>query len=299
MKKVLFSIVIATSAMLSVSTYADTSKVYVNGIGYVSTEYSENSITGVRLCTPTHVKANQCSAVDQEYYTRIAKMNHGSYAISTMQAEVDGVAIDAIAVLGSLSTGFSNNLETVLDQNPNINHIIFSSAGGDPREGQLTFRLLSERNMTGIVPPARACMSACADAFLGTTRQIVRGQLGFHSTWYNIPDQYSVRDLEAANNTIANIVNELQINNTVTIMNRIEAGYDPEFSLYVAKQEGTFVIFDNELDLVAVKNGAVIEDHSTVRSNDEISAVVASQKVSESNNQTFRVIDYMIVIDTN
>lgn len=210
-------------------------------------EYSSNSITGVYLCTPSHVEAGDCSDVDQEYYDNLARLSFGSYDISRLV--INGETY--IGFKGGLSAGSSVALISVLEENKDVDTILLSSAGGDVFEAENISQYIISNNLNTWVPTTRLCLSACAHVFLSGMDPILDGQLGIHTMWFELPDLYSVRDLNSANETIENIVYDYGIHTVRRLQVYVKQGIDAlMLEGAILNARGDFLIFRDIENLI-------------------------------------------------
>ena len=161
-------------------------------------KYSENSITGVYLCTPSHVLSGDCKDVDDEYYDNLARISLGSYEIGLLF--VNGQK--TVALKGPLSPGVSQNLIRILNEYDDVSTLVLSSQGGSEEEAYKIADYIKEKKMNTWVPTRRMCLSACVPIFLSGELKTLDGQLGLHTGKFYISDPYQVRNLEAARETI-------------------------------------------------------------------------------------------------
>ena len=75
------------------------------------------------------------------------------------------------------------SLQNYLDSNPETTTITLSSDGGNAMGGyRLGYRIKANELRT-VVPVDKACLSACATAFLAGSEKSIFGILGFHVAW--------------------------------------------------------------------------------------------------------------------
>lgn len=84
---------------------------------------------------------------------------------------------------GDVTPGSSARLDELLTANPDVKRIAMVSPGGNAVEGFLIADVLSNHEMTAMVPPGFACLSACAVGFIGAAEYQVHGALGFHNMY--------------------------------------------------------------------------------------------------------------------
>lgn len=88
-----------------------------------------------------------------------------------------------IRLTGDFEHGLTNNLASLLRNNPGVEGIVLSSDGGYVAEGRGVARLIRERRLDTYV--FAVCKSACATAFIGGEARMLgaSGRLGFHQYW--------------------------------------------------------------------------------------------------------------------
>jgi hypothetical protein len=205
-------------------------------------EFSKNSITGVYVCTPRHVESGDCSDVDDEYYRNLAIITLGAYEIGLLEVN----NMKTIAFKGPLSPGSAKNLINILERYADsVDTLVLSSQGGSLEEAHLIADYVAEKNLNTWVPARRMCLSACTTVFLNGNTQTLDGLLGFHSGSYNLQDPYQIRDVEAANETIAKALYQ----NDFYLLKQVRLFLDLEISLdlieAMTEARGTFLIFDD------------------------------------------------------
>ena len=84
---------------------------------------------------------------------------------------------------GEVIPGSAARLNDLLVANPDVKRIAMASPGGNAVEGFLIADVLSNHEMTAMVPPGFACLSACAVGFIGAAEYLVHGALGFHNMY--------------------------------------------------------------------------------------------------------------------
>lgn len=90
---------------------------------------------------------------------------------------------EAVMFSGDFTQGSSQRLKFYLKKNPTTKSVVFSSNGGVLVEGINVGFILNDKLMTAYVMEGDKCVSACAFAFLGATRQFADGALAFHAAW--------------------------------------------------------------------------------------------------------------------
>lgn len=202
-------------------------------------EYSPNSITGVYVCTPTHVKNGDCTDVDKEYYDNLARITLGAYEIGLL--EVNNTK--TIAFKGPLSPGSAATLISILDNNPEIDTLALSSQGGSEEEAYKIADYVKHHQLNTWVPVRRMCLSACSSIFLSGHEKTLDGILGLHTGTFYINDSYQIRNLEAARKTIQ----EAMFQNDQFMMKRIRLFTSLGISLDVVdamiEAKGKFLTF--------------------------------------------------------
>lgn len=209
-------------------------------------EYSPNSVTGVYLCTPTHVLNGDCRDVDQEYYDNLARISLGSYEIGLLF--VNGKK--TIALKGPLSPGVSDNLIRIMENNKDVKTLVLSSQGGSEEEAYKIAEFVKSQGLNTWVPVRRMCLSACAPIFLSGSSKILDGQLGLHTGEYHINDPYRVRNLEAAKETIR----EALYQNDIYTMKRVRMFLELDIPLSLIdamiEARGQYLVFTDINQLV-------------------------------------------------
>lgn len=165
-------------------------------------EYSENSITGVYLCTPTHVENGDCKDVDQEYYENLARITLGIYEIGILEVNNE----KTMAFKGPISPGAADALINILKKYPEIKKLTLSSQGGAVEDAYKIADYISKNNYDTWVPVRRMCLSACVPIFLSGKNKIMDGQLGLHTGKFQILDPYQVSSVKKASETLQEAV---------------------------------------------------------------------------------------------
>lgn len=85
-----------------------------------------------------------------------------------------------ILLQGDFRIGVTKEMASLLEQNPGVRGIVFSSNGGRVTEGRGVARLIKKNDLDTYV--LKVCKSACATAFIAGARRYLgpRGKLGFH-----------------------------------------------------------------------------------------------------------------------
>lgn len=208
-------------------------------------KYSPNSITGVYVCTPTHVKNGDCKDVDAAYYESLAVINLGIYEIGYLEAK----GRKTLAFKGPLSPGAADNLLRFIEQFPEVDTLILSSQGGSEEEAYKIAEVVRLKKLKTWVPPQRMCLSACSVIFLSGSQMTLDGLLGLHSGTFYIADMYLLKDLEAAQKTInkATYESELYLMKRVRLFNELDISLDVIDAMIAAKGEFLFFKSVDEL----------------------------------------------------
>ena len=78
---------------------------------------------------------------------------------------------------------------------PDVDQIAFDINGGSLNNGIKIGRIIRSMGLKTIIPKDAACLSACAEAFIGGVSYEINGVLGFHiphiATNYSSPDEFS------------------------------------------------------------------------------------------------------------
>jgi len=108
-------------------------------------------------------------------YISFSSYEKGGYEIS-----LDESYENAILVKGKFNRGISNELEKVLEDNPQIITITFDSPGGLEFEARNVFSIIKEKGLNTYV--SEYCVSACVSAFIGGEKRQISSEalLGFH-----------------------------------------------------------------------------------------------------------------------
>lgn len=94
---------------------------------------------------------------------------------------------------GQIEVGDAERLDAIMTESGS-DKVVMSSPGGNALEGYKIGGVLSSHEATVMVPEGFACISACANAFLGAKTYIVKGVLAFHVAWV---DEDSARTLNS------------------------------------------------------------------------------------------------------
>lgn len=211
-------------------------------------EHSKNSITGVYVCTPTHVESGDCSDVDDEYYKNLALLTLGGYEIGLLEVN----SIKTIAFKGPISPGAAKNLINILEQHSDsVDTLVLSSQGGSQEDAHLIADYVAEKNLNTWVPVRRLCLSACSTIFLSGKIKTLDGLLGLHSGSYHLQDPYQIRDIDAANETIAEALyqNQFYLLKKIKLYSSLGISLDVIDSMTEAK--GEFLIFSTVEELLS------------------------------------------------
>ncbi len=231
------------SALALMSSYAIAQDIKITPDMY---EYSPNSITGVYLCTPTHVLNGDCSDVDKEYYDNLARISLGAYEVGILKVNNK----KTIAFKGPLSPGSSEVLIDLLSKHQDVETLVLSSQGGSEEEAYKIASYVKERGLDTWVPVRRMCLSACTPIFFSGKNMILDGQLGLHTGKFHITDPYLVRNLDAAKETIQNAIYE----NDVFMMKRVRLFLELKIPLSLIDSmiaaKGEFLVFTDLNDVL-------------------------------------------------
>ncbi len=221
-------------------------------------EYSENSITGVYVCTPAHVDNGDCRDVDQEYYDNLALISLGSYEIGIL--EVNGEK--TMAFKGPLPPGSAENLIGWLEKHPDITKLTLSSQGGSMSEAIKIAQYVQDRKLDTWVPVRRMCLSACTLIFLAGENLSLDGQLGFHTGEFLIRDPYLISDLERAKKTFETALYENNLFHHHLTSLFVAKGIPLELNLSMVEAEGDYIVYSNLEDLAGLPISEPISDLS-------------------------------------
>jgi hypothetical protein len=202
-------------------------------------KHSPNSITGVYVCTPTHVKNGDCKDVDKEYYDNLARMTLGAYEIGALYVGGE----KTIAFKGPLSPGSADVLIEILKNNPDVRTLTLSSQGGSEEEAYKIVEYVEAQKLRTWVPSKRMCLSACVAIFLSGSEKKLDGQLGMHSGTFYLNDQYLVRDLEAARKTIAEALYQSDIYTMKRVRMFLKLGLDLRIIDAMIAAKGDYLVF--------------------------------------------------------
>lgn len=202
-------------------------------------EFSDNSITGVYVCTPRHVESGDCSDVDKEYYDNLARMTLGAYEIGVLQVNGERT----IAFKGPLSPGAADNLIAILRAYPEIQTLTLSSQGGSEEEAFKIADYVKAHSLKTWVPVRRMCLSACVSVFLSGREMILDGLLGLHTGEFFLQDPYQIRNLEAARETFS----EATLQNNRFMMRKVRQLLELNLNLGILdamiEAQGDFLVF--------------------------------------------------------
>lgn len=90
---------------------------------------------------------------------------------------------DVILLTGDIIQGTAQRLDDMLVANPTIKKVGMVSGGGLAYEGFNIADVLSNHDVTAIVPRGYVCLSACAIGFIGAKDYVILGALGFHNMY--------------------------------------------------------------------------------------------------------------------
>jgi hypothetical protein len=102
---------------------------------------------------------------------------------------------DVILLTGDIIEGTAQRLDDLLTANPTITKVGMVSGGGLAYEGFNVANVLSNHNVTAIVPRGYVCLSACAIGFIGAKDYVILGALGFHNMYVNDEDMVDIDKL--------------------------------------------------------------------------------------------------------
>lgn len=94
----------------------------------------------------------------------------------------DGTTKDVLTLSGPINRITTEVFQFFADQYPYIDEVSLTSPGGLAYESFELGAYFSDRGLQTTVSPGRACLSACAIAFLGGRDYEIDGILGFHSS---------------------------------------------------------------------------------------------------------------------
>lgn len=214
-----------------------------------------------------HFNDAACIIVEDSIFIEESNLQHGPYEVSLLSYSGKQGTVDSIAVMGNISVGLPQVLDRYLRKYPTIKTLVISSGGGSPIVSFELFDVIYSHELTVIIPPTRACLSACADAVIAANDLIIIGQLGFHSIYYTDIDSRNFDDM----------INEIQIVQTAIINNRLISGLGMQFSFHVAMQRGDFVVFDSTEQWHAVMNDIPVELLTAIRTGDETTEYANNQ----------------------
>lgn len=160
----------------------------------------------------------------------------------TLTVSRDG-DVNTVHYNGDVSAGDADALQRYIDMYEPAT-ITLTSPGGLAQEGYRLGYVLMD--YTGTVVVDKACMSACAVAFLGAPNKKIEGVLGFHPAW-------TTADMEPSDAMKAGQVMGLQ-----TAMYMDITGYTLQFAYVftVLASQDVFFIFQDLDDLERFKGGA-------------------------------------------
>jgi len=90
---------------------------------------------------------------------------------------------DVIILSGDIIEGTAQRLDDLLTANPTITKVGMVSGGGLAYEGFNLANVLSNHDITAVVPRGYVCLSACAIGFIGAKDYVILGALGFHNMY--------------------------------------------------------------------------------------------------------------------
>ncbi len=208
-------------------------------------EFSPFSVTGVYLCTPRHVESGDCTDVDKEYFDNMARLTLGVYEVGILTVNHSR----AMAFKGPLSPGSAQVLIGLLKSHPDIETLVLSSQGGSEEEAAQISEYVQSHHLKTWVPARRMCLSACVSIFLSGSEMTLDGLIGLHTGSYFLSDNYKVRNLEAAKETIDQALYE----NNKFMMNRVRLFLKLNLDLHLIEAmneaRGEFLIFTSLTEL--------------------------------------------------
>lgn len=93
------------------------------------------------------------------------------------------ISDSTIEYYGKVAKGDADDIYRYLERNDKTTVVRLNSEGGDALEGYRLGYLFRSYNLETVVGYDAKCLSACAVAYLGGTRHILAGVLGFHVAW--------------------------------------------------------------------------------------------------------------------
>lgn len=102
---------------------------------------------------------------------------------------------NVILLSGGIVEGTAQRLDDFLTANPTITKVGMVSGGGLAYEGFNIASVLSNHDVTAIVPQGYVCLSACAIGFIGAKDYVILGALGFHNMYVNDEDMVDIDKL--------------------------------------------------------------------------------------------------------
>ena len=102
---------------------------------------------------------------------------------------------DVVLLTGDIIQGTAQRLDDILLANPAIKKVGMVSGGGLALEGFNIAEVLSNHDVTAVVPRGYTCLSACAIGFLGAKEYVVLGVLGFHNMYIEQADTDNIPDI--------------------------------------------------------------------------------------------------------
>ncbi|MEO0337041.1 MAG: hypothetical protein AAF202_11635, partial [Pseudomonadota bacterium] len=244
--------------------------------------FSENSVTGVYVCTPRHVEAGECTDVDDEYYKSLAS-SLGPYEIGYLWVNGE----KTLAYRGFLSPGSGENLIRILEASPEVKTLVLASLGGSEQEAWQVAEYVAKRALRTWVPSKRYCLSACTQIFLSGVEPRLDGVLGVHTGQFLIQDPYQIRNVEAANQLIERAAYEMRdyFLKTVRLYLKLEIPLDLLEAANLAR--GQFLVFT---DMQNLKKFAFHEsDHGPIVF-EEVKELAISQTVIGFDFESYEVL---------
>ena len=151
---------------------------------------------------------------------------------------------DVILLTGDIIEGTAQRLDDFLTANPTITKVGMVSGGGLAYEGFNVANVLSNHDVTAVVPRGYVCLSACAIGFIGAKDYVILGALGFHNMYVNDENMVDIDKLML-------IIRGQQFG-VRTAMFFIENGFEIELpyiiSAFTTPEE--FIVFTSTEDLM-------------------------------------------------
>jgi hypothetical protein len=106
------------------------------------------------------------------------------FFMSIQVVEAAKITNDGVTIFyeGKVRKGDAERVRIMLEETF-IQNINLDSQGGHAIEGFSLGRLFKEYNLVAVVDDDKRCLSACANAILGSPIKLIYGTLGFHVAW--------------------------------------------------------------------------------------------------------------------